>query len=105
RGCSELLVDLRRAQVREQRQLLAQSEDRLLRALGGFQVVVLRVAYRAEQDRIGGLRERQRLLGQRVARGLVARAADRRLGELELQAEAAEHLEGFGNDLLADAVA
>ena len=53
-------VHLRRAQIGEQAEFLAQAEDRLLRALGARQRVVLRVADGAEQDRVGLARQRER---------------------------------------------
>ncbi|MNC94746.1 hypothetical protein D3C83_116790 [compost metagenome] len=40
-----------------------------------------------------------------MARCFVARTANRRFLELEFKRQATEHLEGLGNDLLADAVA
>ena len=60
----ELGVHLRRPQVREQAELLAQAEDRLLRALGALERVVARVADRAEQHRIGVFRERKVAAGR-----------------------------------------
>src|SRR5262249_9525358 len=62
RGGSELRKDLRRTQVREQAERLAQSEDRLLRTLRARQLVVLRVADRAEKQRVCRLGERERFL-------------------------------------------
>ena len=85
--------------------MLAQPEDRLLRTQRALQRVVLPVAHGAEQDRVGFLGQLQRGLGQRVAGGLVAGAADRRLFEFELLVEGVQHLHRFGDDLLADAVA
>ena len=101
----QLRVADRRAQVGEQAKVLAQPEDCLLGPQRALERVVLPVADRAEQHRVGRLRQLQCRVGQRMAMGLVRRAADRRRLELESQVERAEHLERFGNDLGADAVA
>ena len=57
----------RRAQIGEQAELLAQAEDRLLGTLGALELVVARIADRAEEDRIGLLGDLQGLRRQRVA--------------------------------------
>ena len=55
RRAGEFGVDRRRAQVGEEAELLAQPQERLLRALRARQLVVLRTADRAEEDRVGAL--------------------------------------------------
>src|SRR5947199_69324 len=67
--------------------------------------VVLPVADGTEQHRVGGLRQLQRRFGQRMAMRLVGGTADQRLFGFELQVERAEHAQGLGDDLGADAVA
>jgi hypothetical protein len=62
-------------EVGEQAQVLAQAEDGLLRAQRAVELVVLPVAHGAEEHRVGVHRELQRGLGQRMAVGLVGRAA------------------------------
>ena len=91
-ACGELLVADRRAEVGEQPEVLAQAEDGLLGAQRALELVVLPVADRAEQHRVGRLRELERGLGQRVAVRLVGGTADRRLFELERQLQRAQHL-------------
>ena len=63
---------------------------------------------RPEQHRVGCLRERERRVRQRIARRIVARAADRCLLELDLQPSARERLQDLHrlrDDLGTDAVA
>ena len=105
RRARQLRIADRRTEVREQLQVLAQAENRLLGTQRAFERVVFPVADGAEQDRVGFLRERQRGIGQRMALRLVARAADRRFFELELLAERVQHLDGFLHDFRTDAVA
>src|SRR5467141_771457 len=104
RGGGELRVHLRRAQVGKQPELLAQPQQRLLRALGSWQRVVARAAYRAEENRVGFLGERKGGRGQRIFGGIVAGAADRGLAHLQFQAEALQDLARLGNDFRPDAV-
>ncbi|MNN76610.1 hypothetical protein D3C81_1930080 [compost metagenome] len=85
--------------------MLAQAQDGLLRAQRTLQAVVLPVAHGAEQDGIGLLGQLQRVLGQRMAFGLVAGAAHGRRFQFECLVEGVEHLDGFGNDLGTNAVA
>ena len=67
-GLGELGIHLRRAQVGEQAELLAQAENRLLRALfSRGSASYFRSADRTEQDGVGRLRQAQRRLGQRMA--------------------------------------
>ena len=108
RGAGKLGVDRGRTEVREEPELLAQPQERLFRALRPGQLFVLRPADSAEQDRAGAPGERERCLRQRVAGGVVGRAADRRLGELERETVAgkcAQHPHRLRDDLGADAVA
>jgi hypothetical protein len=63
--------------------MLTQTQNGLLRAQRALERVVLPVAYGAEQDGIGFLRQCERRIGQRVALGFVTRATDRRLFKLE----------------------
>ena len=105
RSAGELRIADRRTEVREQLQVLAQTENRLLRTQRAFELVVLPVADGAEQDRVGFFRERQRRIGQRMALRFVARAANRRFFEFELFAEHVQDLDGFLDDFRTDAVA
>ena len=84
--------------------MLAQSEDGLLRAQRTFEFVVLPVADRTEEHRVGRLRQLERGIRQRMAMRVVRRTAD--VGELELEAlaERAQDLDRLGDDFLADAV-
>ena len=107
-GIRELGENRRGPQVGEQIELLAEPEDRVLGAFFARQRVVTRTPDRAEQDGIGLCRELQRRFGQRITRGVVGRAADGRLLDLERKApplQRGEHLDRFGNDFRADAVA
>ncbi len=63
RGVGQLREAFGRAQVREESELLAQAEDRLLGAQMPLERVAARIADRAEQDGIGALGEIQRLGG------------------------------------------
>src|SRR3546814_8310129 len=70
-----------RPQVREQAQLFPEAQDRLLGPQVPFQPVAIRIAHRAEQDRVRAPGNVQRRLRQRVAARLIGSAAD--LGRLE----------------------
>src|SRR3546814_8760673 len=70
-----------RPQVREQPQLFAEPQERLLGPQMPFQPVAIRIAHSAEQDRIRAPGNVQRRLRQRVAARLIGSAAD--LGRLE----------------------
>ncbi len=104
RRMRQLLVADRGAEVGEELQVPAQAEDGLLGAQRTLELVVLPVADRAEQHRVGFLGELQRGLGQRMAVRLVGGAADQRLFRLERQVEHAQHLHRLGDDLDTDAV-
>ena len=70
--------------------------------------VVFRPADRAQYDRVGSSRDRERRVGQRRSRRVVARSADGRGFGFDRQAvapQALEHLGRFGDDLVADAIA
>jgi hypothetical protein len=105
RRARQLRIADRRTEVREELQVLAQAEDRLLGTQRALELVVFPVADRAEQDRVGFFRERQRGIGQRMALRLIARATDRRFFKLELLAERVQHLDRFGGDFRTDPVA
>src|SRR5207302_10471618 len=107
-GIRELGEDRRGPQIGEQIELLAESKERMLGTFFAWQRVVTRTADRAEQDGIGLYRELQRRFRQRITRGVVGRAADRGLLDLEREApplQRGEHLDRLGNDFRADAVA
>ena len=78
RGGGEFRIEQRRAQVGEQRQLLADPQDALLGPQRARQRVVPRPADGAHQHSVGGARQRERRRRQRMLRGVVAGAADRR---------------------------
>src|SRR5581483_6450546 len=105
RGFGQLGIDDRRPQVREQPELLAQAQQRLLGTLRALERVPARAADRSEQDRVGRFRERERRFGQRVAARFVARPADGRFLEVEPQTELPQDLQRLGDDLRPDAVA
>jgi hypothetical protein len=91
----------------EQRQRLADPEDPLLGTQRARQRVELRPSDRSKQHRIGGPRELQRGVRQRMARCLVASTADRRRFGFDRHAIAPEPIEQFdrfGDDLGTDAV-
>ena len=103
------LVHLRRAQVDEQAQCGAQTEQRLLRTLGTRHIVPLRAADCTEQNGIRVLADLDGLIGQRDA-VLVDRAATRE--DLlktklvaELLADLIEHEHSLGYDFRTDAIA
>ena len=98
-------VDLRRAQVGEQAEFLAQAEDRLLGTLGRSSLSYFGSPTAPNRMASASLRQRQRRCRQRIARRPRSRAADRRLLELELQRRACPSTsQRLGNDFLADAV-
>ena len=102
------LVHLRRAQVDEQTQCGAQTEQCLLRTLGTRHIVPLRAADCTEQNGIRVLADLDGLIGQRDA-VLVDRAAAREdflktKLVAELLADLIEHEHSLGYDLRADAV-
>ena len=102
-------VQLRGAQVGVQAQLLAQAQQRALRAHVVGQAVPLGAAHGAEENRVARLRELERLLGKRPA-GLVDGGAAR-VGRAELEGVAVlrgdlfEDLHGLRHDLGPDPVA
>ena len=104
RCAGQLGVADRRTEIGEQLQVLAQAQNGLLRAQFARQRVVLPVAHGAEQDGVGFLGELERVFRQRMALGLVARAAHRGEFHLERLAQRLEHLHGLGDDFLANAV-
>src|SRR6185503_14181018 len=87
-----------------QAELLAQAEDRLLRPLGALELVVARIAHRAEEHRIGLFGRVQRLRWKRVAVALVRRAADGSFAELNAEVQLVEDAARLRNDLRPDAV-
>ena len=108
-GVSERLVHLRRAQVDEQTERGAQTEQRLLRTLFTWNLVPLRAADRAEQHGIRVLADLDGLLGQRNAVLVDGAAACEDFLKIELVAELfadlVEHEHRFGYDFRADTVA
>ena len=102
------LVHLRRAQVDEQTQCGAQTEQRLLRTLGTRHIVPLRAAYRAEQHGIRILADLDGFIGQRDAVLVDRAAACEDFLKMKLVAELftdlIEHEHSLGYDLRADAV-
>ena len=104
----ECLVHLRRAQVDEQAQCGAQTEQRLLRTLCTRHIVPLRAADCTEQHGIRVLADLDGLIGQRDA-VLVDRTAAREdflkiKLMAELLADLIEHEHSLGYDFRADAV-
>src|SRR5207248_2707819 len=67
RSGGELRVEQRWSQIGEERELLADRKDALLRAKRARQRVVSRTADGTHQQRIGGLRERERCLWERLS--------------------------------------
>ncbi|MDQ0587100.1 hypothetical protein QFZ47_001209 [Variovorax paradoxus] len=100
----QLLVADGGAEIGEQAEVLAQAENGLLRAQRAVELVVLPVADGTEQHRVGFLGKLERGFGQRVAVGLVGRAADQCRFHLEREVERVEHANGFGHYFGADAV-
>ncbi len=97
-------------QVREQAERLADREQALLGPMLHGNVGPLGAADGAEQDAVRRFARRDRRLGQRRARGVVRRAADQRVLELELERDASPKLASStrtacGRDLGTDAVA
>jgi hypothetical protein len=90
-------------------QLAAQAEQALLGTQWPIELLPMRTADGAEQNRIAALDELERVGRQRMTGGLVTGTADRRFCELELQLEIAaqtlQHLHRLGDDLRSDAIA
>ena len=101
-------MHLRRAQIDEQTQCGAQTEQRLLRALCARNIVPLRAAYRAEQHGIRILADLDGFIGQRDAVLVDRAAACEDFLKMKLVAELftdlIEHEHSLGYDLRADAV-
>ena len=109
RGVGERRIADGGAEIGEDAELLAQPQQRRLRALLVGHLVPFRPADRAEDHRIGGERLRHRRLGDRHAMRVVGGAADQILLDLEgaepgLVHEGDDRLH-LGHDLRADAVA
>ena len=92
------------AEVGEQAEMLAQAQNRLLRAQRPVKRVVFPVANSAEQDGVGLAGQLDCGLGQRVAVGVKGRAADQRRFAFKFQVECLEHLDGLGDDFGANAI-
>ena len=101
-------MHLRRAQVDEQTQCGAQTEQRLFRTLCARHIVPLRAADCTEQNGIRVLADLDGLIGQRDAILVDRAAACEDLLETklvaELLADLIEHEHSLGYDLRADAV-
>src|SRR5690606_3176683 len=65
-GVRQLWVQNGRTQIRKQAQRLAQAKNGLFRAQLAGQRIVLPVAHRAKQDRVGVLRQLEGAVGQRM---------------------------------------
>jgi hypothetical protein len=100
----QLLVADRRTEVGEQAQVLAQSQDGLLRTELALQLVVLPVAHGAEQHGIGPLRQLERGLRQRMAVPVIGQPADVGEFQLELEVQDLQDLDGLVDDFGADAI-
>ncbi len=109
RRVGQRLENLRRAQIGEEVHLLAQAKQAALGLQLERQLLPFRAADRAEQHRVGGLRPRQGRIGQRHAVGIVGRAADQPLADIEAGdaalVEKLHHARHLAHDLGADAVA
>ena len=106
-GLGQLRVDHGRAQVGEEVEMLAQPQEPLLRTLRTRQLVVGRAAHRTEQDGTGRFAHPQRLLGQRITRGIDGCAAHQRRFGLHVQPVTGQHLQNpnrLRGDLGTDAV-
>jgi hypothetical protein len=84
RGVGERRIRDRGADIGEQSEVLAQPQQASLRAHIVGYVVPFRPAAGAEDDRIGGVRLRHRLVGNGDLVRVVAAAADQRLLDVEL---------------------
>ena len=109
-GTGQGIVDLHRAQVGVEAQLLAYAQQALLGArCGRVGGVPLGAAHARQQHGIGGLGALQGLGRQRVAARIDGGTADQVVLELELKAglgsHGGEHLLALGDNLGADAVA
>jgi len=102
-------IDLHRAQVGEQVEVLAQLEQALLRADRRGGVGPLRPADRAEQHGVGALAGGQRVVGERVPYGVDGAAAHHAFvvgeGVPVALGDAVEHAPRLRDDLRADPVA
>jgi hypothetical protein len=99
---------LGRAQVGVEVHLLAQAQEPTLGLHGEVEHVVFRPAHGAQQDRVDLLRLGHRRVGERRAVGVIGRAADEVLADVEgdaLRAEPVDDLAHLGHDLGADPVA
>ena len=100
----QLLVTDGGAEVGKQAQILAQTQNGLLRAQRTVQRVVFPVAHGTKQHSIGRLGQLERGIGQRVAKCVVGGTADQGGFHLERQVQHVQHLDGLGHDFRADAV-
>ena len=92
------------AEIGEQAQFLAQTQNGLLGAQRAIELVVLPVADGAEQNGVGFFGELERGGRQGMAVGVVGGAADQGRFHFEGEAECVKHFDGFGDDFGADAV-
>ena len=99
-----------RTQISEKTKLFAQGQQRaLLGALGAWKRIPLRPAYSSEQNRVGALARRQRILGQAVAEQVVCGTSYQLLVEQKLVTEPTgdfrQYLYSLAHDFWADAIA
>ena len=103
----QLRIQNGRAQVREQFKFGTQAQQTLLRPQWAIQRLILRTADRAQQNRICRARLIQRIFRQRMACGIVGRAADQPFFQFNIQATGLQRMQNFyrfGDNLRANAV-
>ena len=84
RNPAQRLQHLHRPQIHIQAQPLAQAQQSRLRPLAHRKRIPLRPAHRAEKNRVGFAASIQRFVGQRIARLIDRRAANRHLHHVKL---------------------
>ncbi len=98
-----------RAQVGEEPESGAQSQQPLLRTLGDVQRLPLGSAHGAEQDGIGRPGRGQGLLGQRITDRVIGRATDQGFAHRHVDGalglKRIQHLDCLGHDFRTDTVA
>ena len=106
-GLGQFRIDQRRTQVGEQVEVLAQAQQPLLGPRGTRQRIVGRAAHCPEQDGLGRFADLQRLVGQRIALGVIRRTTDQGTFGLHLQPVAHQHVQyphGLRGDFGTDAI-
>ena len=107
RRCGQFLVNQCRAQIGEQTELFANSQQALFRTHSSRQLIVLWATDGTEQNCIGRLCQFQRARRQRITLLIVAGAPDGRLFDLDFQTITAQGLEdaqGLLDDFLTNTV-